>query len=299
MNLSALPSDSKPLPRWLVYGAGGGWGHATRALEICNTLEQIGKQCMVYVSPHAKGHAQASHSEPERIFSESDCLERLLKSTHLSGIVVDTFPKGFQGELQRFVSSIRTSLFVARYTSGGYRETEMLQYTHILSPYSEHTDEWEGSAERALYAGLIVKQRRIRLTSALDGRFVVFDTARRITEGLAAALQKASRLAGLQLQLYSHLPAKCSAQKFYVIGAGYNTFYETCGQAVDIRYLPLKRKWDDQHRRADRYGLAIVDPLHLLAWLKQPCAPHGIGEIESQVTEQSVLQRTLMEVLPQ
>jgi hypothetical protein len=267
-----------------------------RGLEVCRVLESLGVRSLLVVSEHARRFVRAIGSEIF-VLSSSVIKELQNECQRFSGIVVDSFPLGIRGELLGFVERFRRSAFIARYRKGGIPQEELKDYSAIVAPYCEETDEWGGQISAARHAGLIIKQDRVKLSSPQNSQFIVFDTGGRCSSHFLSLLRRCATRAGLELHIKQEIPEWCAAQKILFIGAGYNTFYETCGQSADVRYVPLHRRWDDQHARVSRYGLGVLSPQELEVWLGSSARATGIEVIERQLAGDSGLREMLGEML--
>lgn len=145
------------------------------------------------------------------------------------------------------------------------------RYDRILTPYPAHRSEWDEDPAGARAAGYIIDAAHIDIRPGGDG-FAVLDPEGRCEGRMYAVLAKAARRAGLNLDYRRRAAPPFRCRKLLAVGAGYHSFYELLGMGLDLRFLPVRKRYDDQFRRAERFGLALTGLDALLDWLTAPVA---------------------------
>jgi hypothetical protein len=182
--------------------------------------------------------------------------------------IVDTFPRGWQNELtEEFIRSFEKSIFIARYNRQIDLE-ELRIFDEIWDPSPAEFSEWPEAIPQARSVGWLVRQNSYSLTST-PRKFLFLDPANVASE-LIPMFKRITREQGYQFEARTDIPAKLEAEKIVIVGAGYNTFYELWNQRRSIRYIPLKRRYDDQMRRVNLAKLGLSTLQEFQSWLRSP-----------------------------
>ncbi len=256
---------------YLIYAIGGGHGHARRGLLLQQHLALRGLASVVLLRPGSDRHFAADFGPRHYAQSFDDPgLVPLLRKPP-PRLVVDTFPQGWRGEIEsRFLARFEQAYWIARYVKA--MEAIPSGFGRILSPYPEGKDEWDRRLVNAIPTGYLVDSSHWRLSSS--GRcFAVFDPEGRCNRQLLSAFSLAAHKTGLDFAYHRQLNQPLNTAKLLVVGAGYHTFYELLGQEVDVRFLPIHKRHDDQFRRVGLFGLGLTHLDQLLPWLDAPS--HG------------------------
>lgn len=248
-----------------IDARGGGFGHAMRGANLAALLAEEGHRVTLCVRPGSETFVESSPWFELRVHEG-------IPTDRGGTLVVDTFAEGARGEwnacaLQRFSRRV----LCARYRKDGLRAEG---YDEVWLPYAAAHDEWQnGHVQNARYLGLLARPApRIEPR----GAWVVFDPGARLDPELHAVFTRLARALGLSLEVVRALPRR--AAKLLCIGAGYNTVYELLRQPLDVRFLPLSRRYDDQARRARLLDRATCDLEALRAWLRAPCSPSALPD---------------------
>lgn len=186
-------------------------------------------------------------------------------------IVVDTFPGGWRGELdEALLGRFERRIRIARYAQG--LESRGEAYHRVLAPYPSGCCEWAGGLEGAVHAGYFVDAGHVAVTTDAP-RFTVLGPDGRCNSHLLGVFAGLARRAGLQWRYRRRLISPLPARKLLAVGVGYHTFYELLGQGADLRFLPVRKRYDDQFRRAGLFGLDLSRLDQVLPWLAAPFRP--------------------------
>ncbi len=270
MPMTAMPTTAKAL----IYALGGGHGHARRGLLLQQRLAERGVASAVLLCPGADRHFTADNGP--RHYAQS------LADAHLAPLfchppphwIVDTFPQGWRGEITaQWLARFEKTTWIARYAKNLRRgpgdPSDLPAYTQTLLPYPESHNEWERPLPDARPTGYMIDASHWRLSSDSRG-FAVLDPGRRCGRQVLSVFARLARQIGLGFQYWQDFGQPLSAGKWLVVGAGYHTFYELLGLGVDVRFLPIKKRHDDQFRRASLFGLALTHLDQILPWLDSP-----------------------------
>lgn len=256
---------------FLIYALGGGHGHARRGLLIQRLLTQAGRGSVVLLRPGSDAHFPGATGP--RLYAESFTAPGLaaLHRALPRRLVVDTFPGGWRGELsEATLARFERCFLLARYARDPPGRPEA--YERILTPYPARGSEWEPQPAGAESTGYVIDASHVRAEPDRR-RFAVLDPAGRCRGRTLALLGELARRAGLAFDYRRSLAAPLRCRKLLSIGAGYHTFYELLGQGLDLRFLPVRKRWDDQFRRAARFDLELSRLDSLLPWLAAPFRP--------------------------
>lgn len=258
----SMTAESKP---YLIYAKGGGLGHLRRAFVIQDGLKSQGYDSLIWCSSRALSH-QTLEGKGKHNFS--DFLSEKNPSAY-KGLITDTFPFGVQNELdESWILKFEERLLIERYIKKKKPARDGL-YSRVLRPYNRLNDEWaKNKSEAKDYAGLLVGHFPFEIVFKKDVLAVV-DFGCRLNLNFKKIVEKICD----QTEFKSHFlcePQNIYGEKILVIGAGYNTFYELLLDYPnhDIMFLPLRRRFDDQERRACLQKRAILSPRDLLVWMK-------------------------------
>jgi hypothetical protein len=255
---------------WLIYAIGGGLGHARRGWLLQHLLAQAGRTAILLVRPDSDRHLPAATLPRACGGSLADPHLADLVHRPPRGIVADTFPRGWHGELnEELLGRFETRVWLARH-SRSHGVADAVNYHRVLSPYPAGGCEWDGQLPTARHAGYLVDSSHLDLRPD-PRRFVLVDSEGRCNPRLLGIFRAEAQRAGLEFHLQHRLHDPIHAAKLLLVGAGYHSFYECLGQDVDVRFLPVAKRHDDQHRRARRFGCALDTLDELMPWLASPC----------------------------
>ncbi|NJD07853.1 MAG: hypothetical protein FIA97_15375 [Methylococcaceae bacterium] len=260
---------------WLIYAIGGGHGHARRGWLLQRLLARSGQTALLLIRPGSDRYLP--EGKLPRIYAESLADPDLapLTGRPSAGIVVDTFPRGWREELNEdLLGRYETRLWLARH-SNNHGAADATPYHRVLSPYPAECCEWDGQLPMARHCGYVVDAGHLDFKP--DRRhFVLVDSEHRCNSRLLELLRAAARKAGLEFHSHRHLHTPIRAAKLLVVGAGYHSFYECLGQDTDVRFLPIRKRHDDQFRRAKRYDRSLNSLDDLMPWLAAPPVAQAI-----------------------
>jgi hypothetical protein len=255
----------------LIYAIGGGHGHARRGWLVQRELARAGHEAVLVVRPRSDIHLPGGPGP--RLHAESLADRRLLplRRNPPPRLVVDTFPTGWQGELDhRFLASFSRRSLVARFANG--LPSPPLAYDRLIAPYPASRCEWQGGLRAAVHAGYLVDATHVRVEPD-DATCTVFDPAGRASPRLRQAFVRLAARAGLRCRFHDSLRDPLRAGKLVVIGAGYHTFYELLGRGLDVRFMPIRKRYDDQSRRAALFGLELRGLDEVFPWMAAEVRP--------------------------
>lgn len=247
----------------VIYAVGGSSGHAVRGSVL--QARMPGATLVV-----------RSGSLPRNVATCGPVIETSDGGCALTGdtLIVDTFPDGWLGrfpEATQRTQFARRALVARAVLDGAAPLPGSLAFDEVWLPYPESRSEWSFPWPCASYLGYLLRPwpREVAWTQVENGTLHVWDPARRLDLGLRTVVAKAAWIAGLRaVTETSGEPVAAEARKFFVLGAGYNTVYETLRQGVDCAFLPVRRRYDDQFRRARQAARAVTTPEELAAWLR-------------------------------
>ena len=250
---------------FLIYAVGGGHGHARRGLLLQQHLAQRGIGSVILLRPGSDRHFPVSYGPRQYALGIDDPKLVSLLDKPPPRLIVDTFPQGWQGEMSnRLLAHFESTYWMARYA----KTVDMHQpaFGRTLLPYPKGREEWGSHSATAIHTGYIVDASHWRIGTA-KRLLAVFDPEGRCGGRLISAFSRAAKKTGLNLAYHRLIDRPMEAAKLLVVGAGYNTFYELLGLAMDIRFLPVMKRHDDQFRRANLFGLGLTHLDQLLPWL--------------------------------
>jgi len=266
----------------LIYAIGGGHGHARRGWLLQRVMAERGTEPVLLVRPGADRHLPPGPGPRRHACSLAGCDLASGARGSPRRIVVDTFAAGWRGDLDtRSLSRSDHRVLIARYTASPVAAT--VAYDRAVAPYPANRCEWQGTRPGLAHGGYLLDGSHLRIEPCA-GVFAVFDPERRCSPLLRAAFARAARRAGLTCRFHDSLARRIDARKLLVVGAGYHTFYETISRGVDVRFLPVRKRHDDQRRRAELFGLAVRSLDELPGWLaagerpvaeETPCDPRA------------------------
>lgn len=256
---------------WLIHAIGGGHGHARRGFLIQRLLAEAGISSLLLLRPGSDRYLPASEAPRLRAESLTDPHLAALRRNLPRKLIVDTFPLGWRGELGAgLLDGFERKILIARH--GRHLPGGTTAYDRVLLPYPEHRGEWDDPPAGARAAGYVIDAAHLSVKPDETG-FAVLDPEGRCAGRMLALLREAGERAGLRFdhRREAHSPFRC--RKLLSVGAGYHTFHELLGLGLDLRFLPVRKRHDDQFRRADRFGLALTGPEQLRPWLAAPFSP--------------------------
>ncbi|MFZ4699445.1 MAG: hypothetical protein ACOYMG_05300 [Candidatus Methylumidiphilus sp.] len=260
------------IAEYLIYALGGGHGHARRGLLLQQALAQYGIASVVLLNPGSDIHFPVGGGPRHYALSlDDDRLARLLRNPP-SCLVIDTFPQGWRGEIDRHhLARFAKTYWIARYSKNlGDIPTH---FGRTLLPYPEGLGEWDRPWrpvwKKAIHTGYMVDASHWKIANAGRG-FTVLDPEGRCSGRLLSAFARTAHRVGLDFAYHRRLARPFDVAKLLVVGAGYHTFYELSGLGIDVRFMPVRKRYDDQFLRAGRFGLALSHLDQLLPWLDGP-----------------------------
>lgn len=249
----------------LIYAIGGGHGHARRGWLLQRAMAERGTEAVLLVRAGSDRHLPPGPGPRLHGESLAECGLGAAAPGSPRRIVVDTFAAGWQGDLDaESLARFDDRVLIARYTAAPLAAP--LAYHRQIAPYPAERCEWQGTLAGLAHAGYLLDGSHLRIEPCA-GVFAVFDPDRRCAPPLRAAFTKAARRAGLACRFHDSLARRIQARKLLVVGAGYHTFYETISRGIDVRFLPVRKRHDDQARRTELFGLAIRSLDDLPGWL--------------------------------
>lgn len=249
----------------LIYAIGGGHGHARRGWLLQRAMAAQGTASLLLVRPGSDRHLPAGPGPRLHGGSLSECGLGAGGWGSPRRIVVDTFAAGWQGDLDaRSLARFDRRVLIARYMAAPIAAP--VAYHRVVAPYPAERCEWRGTRPGLAHAGYLLDGSHLRIEPCA-GVFAVFDPERRCPPRLLASFDRAAGRAGLAFQLHDSLAHGIQARKLLVVGAGYHIFYETISRGVDVRFLPVRKRHDDQARRTALFGLTLRSLDDLPGWL--------------------------------
>lgn len=254
MLMSAAPKMAHSTADAYIYAIGGGRGHGARGSLIAQALTAQG-----YTTKLWRGLTPPSFAQ---------------RQNKGAVLVVDTFAKGWQGELSsQLFQHFEKCILVSRYTR--YRDWSWVNrhYDQVLFPYCGISQEWRADELRELnvpsqYCGLMVRKLKVAVSDDICV-LTLLDPEKRLTRSSTTQLTEVARNNGFQLRTVHHFGNYLKlGVKTLVIGAGYNLFYELLLSSADARFLPVNKRYDDQARRCQNWQLGIGNWDALQQWLR-------------------------------
>ena len=255
---------------FLIYAVGGGKGHFVRGRTLQRLISESGRSSMLLVIPGSDADfpPDGTTENTARIYSNGS--SEALRSCAATTIIVDTFPFGWRNELSiDLVNAFPQKIFLGRFHRNLQWEAVTAVYDHILLPYPLAESEWEYTPRESKCLGFLVRSDAPHW-DFLEKRLVVVDIERRLSEKLFRIFEKIALRAGFSLQIEQNLTQQFCGEKFIVIGAGYNTFYETLRAGADALFMPIKKRFDDQFMRANRFQRTAESLRSVEQWLTKP-----------------------------
>lgn len=254
--------------RVLFDARGGGHGHAMRARMLAEMLIDAGH----HVTLHLRAGSDLHVSTRARVELDRDGPPRL---DGYDTLIVDTFARGFGGEWDAdALARVPRRVLIARYRRDGEADPDRL-YHELWLPYCEAHDEWPTRTPQARYLGLLARTLPLRIDPQ-SRSWVVFDPGGRVNRELHEVFARLARETGRPLEIVPSLSGSLRAGKLLCVGAGYGTTYELCRLTGDVRFLPLARRYDDQHRRAALLNRDVGSLPELRAWLARDGEPRAL-----------------------
>lgn len=240
----------------IVYALGGGRGHAVRATNLC---ERLGGGVVLHQcdDPPAAGGVEAV-----RLPADADraWVRAFVRDAARGGrLVVDTFPGGLAHELDDATLAVaaRTALvrrFVREDAYPAYRALAA-RYDERWLPYDAGSSEWDEPADDACVGPIV---RGIGRDG--DAPLTVIGDAGRLLPGWRALLPAGTRFVSGPFAALPRGPV-------LGLGAGYNLVWELVSAGFDAAFVPVEKRYDDQHRRAGLLGRSITSRADLVAFL--------------------------------
>lgn len=249
---------------FLIYAVGGGSGHAVRGSVIQSLVTEAGKTSVLVVRPRVRhGGRSAGHRvewTPDGTSFRNICAKHL---------VVDTFPSGWREELDTaFLRRFSSRIFIARFHRSLDWRMVSEDFDRILLPYDGSLCEWDDAPASARPTGFFLREGVPRYHHDSD-ELVLVDPEQRCSPHLRSVFARLAAEAGRDFQCVSEMGSNHSGGKFLFAGAGYNTFFEALEQRIDARFIPVRKRHDDQHRRVARFERGAQSLLEIREWLRQ------------------------------
>ena len=245
----------------LVYALGGGAGHAVRGASLATALERRGTSAAVWVHAERVELARSLGARAigcERPSSKGELrasLDRVIGELGARRLVVDTFVEGICGELEE---PPLQAVALLRLRRDGARP----EVARALGRYARAIDvephfAWHG--RRDAEPGGPVARALARENSGPDVLLAAGDGELR---ALFARLARRLVAAGLDARLAQDglLDARALSAKVVVGAAGYNLTYELARLGTWHVAVPLRRRFDDQRARAERFARVCASP---------------------------------------
>lgn len=253
--------------RIVIDARGGGFGHAMRGALLADAWVLRGHDVILCVLEGSTAHLK-THAEVHVVTRELRCAQ--LPDADL--LVVDTFAEGFAGEwTKRELARYPRRALLARHRKdaplGRHRD-----YDFVWLPYSAALDEWPAPLPDAQPVGIIAREVDLE-QDPKSGALAVFDPGGRLDAGARATIERLATAARRPLRWLTRLSGRIEAAKLLCIGAGYGTFYELARRPLDVGFLPLSRRSDDQRARARMHQRAADSLEATLAWLRAEHLP--------------------------
>lgn len=255
----------------LIYAIGGGHGHARRGWLLQQRWLEAGRDVVLLIRPGSDSYLPPSPGRRLYGYSLADGHLETLRHQPPAHLVVDTFPRGWRGELtDTLLGRFPQRSWIARYSRG--LDHKPLPYQRILAPYPAPRCEWGDTLEGIRHCGYLTDASHVSV-NADAASFTVLDPEGRCAPRLLAIFARLAKAVGLDWHYLRRMPPLLPARKLLVAGAGYHTFYELLGAGTDLRFLPVKKRHDDQFRRAGLFGLSLDQLDQVLPWLAAPFRP--------------------------
>lgn len=251
----------------IIYAKGGGHGHKVRATNLANNLTNEYNQ--IYILTNSETQDYLPNLASNIKLSNLSWQKALALVKVETDLIVDTFPYGLYNEIiptREFKLFNKTTL-ICRYSKDPKHIIGRQYYQNLLAPYAKETSEWE--VTRGLkHIGPITRKSN-RSFKKNKNIFTVIDSQRKIPSALLQKLNQHCNKLQVKFQYLTAIPNLIETEKLLFIGAGYNTFYETLQtKTMDIRYVPLSKKYDDQYKRVKLYNKGIHSLNELIYWLE-------------------------------
>lgn len=259
----------------LIYAIGGGHGHARRGWLLQRVMAARGLAALLIVRPGSDRYLPSGPGPRLHGFSIDESGFPAGAWGSPRRIVVDTFAAGWRGDLDaRTLDRFEHRVLIARFMTSP--PVPPVAYHRVIAPYPAKRCEWQGTRSDMEHAGYLLDGSHARIDRCA-GVFAILDPERRCSARLRSAFARSGRRAGLACRFHESLGHRIQARKLLVVGAGYHTFYETISRGVDVRFLPVKKRHDDQARRTALFGLTLRKLDDLPEWLfasERPVAEH-------------------------
>lgn len=287
---------------WLLYALGGGWGHLQRSLALGRLLARETPVSLLTNSPYA---ARVHEPGVELVRLAPDLpADRVRQQVHewlqarsITGLVVDTFPRGLGGELVESLAALaeRPRVLVHRDLNPAYVQAREVR-TFVATRYDRIIIPGEGSAPPGLpladlpqvchTAPWLIRsshelpspdQIRAALQVPIGLPLVLVLAAGQLAEqAWFGAVTRAISTTLPQVAvrcLAFHCPPGCPPQLWHwhwpaieylgaatvvVGGAGYNTLQECQALGVPLVARPWRRLYDRQPARIARHPRTCV-----------------------------------------
>lgn len=237
-----------------------------RGALLASALERRGHSAAVWVASERAGLARTLCSRvvacprPDSPGELRQRLERLLGELGATRLVVDTFVEGITGELAGALPCARSvALLRAR------RDAARPAFAKALERYTRALDvepglEWLPAGLDTVEAGPVAR----RLERAPGAGDVLLAAGGGELRRLFGRLGQRLRAAGLDVREASStgslLDARALSATVVVAAAGYNLTYELAHLGSWHAAVPLGRRFDDQHARAQRFARVCRSP---------------------------------------
>lgn len=248
----------------LIYALGGGHGHAMRGQSVQQMLAQRGCDARLFLRNGSERHlTTAEKFGPTTLVENFD----VCRAPAADLLIVDTFPSGWQGELQAsFFSRFQHKTFIARFNRNVVLSRDCAQYDSVLFPYPEGANEWPANSANGASIGYLLRRDR-PVWIPTSRTLAIIDTERRCSPQILSQIVENARQCGFRSEVVHSYTTHLSGEKLLVVGAGYNSFYELLQQHADAVFIPIHKRYDDQVRRCEMWGRRMQSLRQLRAWL--------------------------------
>ena len=251
----------------LLYAVGGGWGHAKRAFVLAESLETLGYGITIVLSPNLKDFFSPKIKNKTLLFERWNSLN--LKFSDYQLVIVDTFPRGTQQEIQLSdLLKIEKRILITRINTETQWEKQAAVFSDYWSPYPDEYKEWTHAfSDKEKSLGWVVGPS---FSFEKGKALLIVDPRQLLPSFLRKRFAHLCKRSNLDCEIEENLipEKKYSAKKILWVGAGYNSIYEHVGGAADIKFIPLKRRFDNQFSRAKKWNCDF-DPQFFVDWISR------------------------------
>ncbi|MEL6342835.1 MAG: hypothetical protein AAFV53_06855, partial [Myxococcota bacterium] len=228
----------------LIYALGGGMGHLTRALNLAAIL---GPVRILHQAPYEPPSPMSGVLTRLPEGASAAWVRQWLSAHPAERLIVDTFPGGVAHEIDdATLGGFSQTVLVQRHLKRG----TYVDYARLADrfdvrwlPYPPDACAWEGDVE-GIFVGPLV--RRLERAPGPRASVAVIGDPNRLPLRWRAMMPTDT------VYWEGHFTRLPAAERFVCVGAGHNLSWELWTAKVAAAHLPLPRRYDDQHRRAER-----------------------------------------------